>query len=121
MVVAGRGPRVLLLRQKLVAFLVVRVEKDELLVVAGHRQTIRQLLNVVVKLLQNKSSSLLRNFKNQALWLLNVESSHEHARLAGTNLNYIVASSHALALFEQDDSVFVKDAGLSVDHRPRLC
>lgn len=75
----------------------------------------------MIELLQNEAGTLLGDLQDQAMRLLDVEGSDEHRGVARTDLDDVIAFPHAPAFFVEDDSVFVEDAGLSVDNSARLC
>lgn len=98
---------------------VMWVQQHELVII-GNGQAACKLLNIVIKLIQDESSPLLRNLQDHALRFLNVESSDKHAGLARADLDYKIATPHPFALFVQNDAILVQDAGLAIDYRSRL-
>ena len=74
----------------------------------------------MIELLKDVAGTLLRHLKNQALRFFNIEGGDVHRGVTRADLNYVVASPHALTFLVEDDSVLVKNTGLSIDHSTRL-
>ena len=75
----------------------------------------------MIELLQNEAGALFGDLQDQTMRLLDIEGSDEHCGMARADLNDVIAFPHAPAFFVEDDSVFVENAGLSVDNSARLC
>ena len=69
----------------------------------------------MIELLKYELSPFIWNFHHDTLRLLNIKSRDKHACLARADLNDVVATAHALALFVEDDAVLVQDACLPID------
>ena len=98
---------------------IVWVEKNKS-VQARHGQVADKQLDIVVKLLQNKTSTLVGNLHHNTLRLLYVECGDKHGGLARADLNYVIASAHSFAFLVQDDTVFVQNARLPIQNIARL-
>ena len=52
--------------------------------------------------------------------LLDIEGSDEELRVTRAYLNNVEAHAHSFALFVENDAIFIQNARLPVDNRPRL-
>ena len=94
---------------------VVRVQKDKLLS-TRYLEAVSEGFEVFVELLQDVLCLLFWNLENETLGLFNIESRDENLRVAGRDLNDVVATAHLLAFLVEDHSILVEDGRLSVHH-----
>ena len=76
--------------------IIVRIEKYEFPILLDH-QVVGNLVKVMLKLLQYKTGSLLRDLHDQRLWFLHVEGCDEDLGVTGRDLDDVVAKAHLLS------------------------
>lgn len=85
----------------------VRVKQDEFVLIAVDCKVRDHVFDVVIKLLQNETSSLFRNLKDKTLRLFNIVCRNEHLCVTRAHLDYIVSFAHTLSFLIQNNAVFV--------------